>query len=45
MRVLCKQNKAGEDSRIGAVNGGVPIPVFYGKGSMGPAAARRRRTT
>jgi 4-hydroxy-4-methyl-2-oxoglutarate aldolase len=34
MRVLelCEKKKGGEDSRIGSIKQGVPVPVFYGKG-------------
>jgi hypothetical protein len=34
MRVLelCEKKKGGEDSRIGSINQGVPVPVFYSKG-------------
>ena len=29
---LCEKKKKGEDSRIGSINEGVPVPVFYNKG-------------
>jgi regulator of RNase E activity RraA len=34
MRVLelCEKKKGGEDTRIGSIKQGVPVPVFYGKG-------------
>ena len=34
MRVLelCEKKKGGEDSRIGSIREGVPVPVFYSKG-------------
>jgi 4-hydroxy-4-methyl-2-oxoglutarate aldolase len=34
MRVLelCEKKKGGEDTRIGAIQDGVPVPVFYNKG-------------
>jgi 4-hydroxy-4-methyl-2-oxoglutarate aldolase len=34
MRVLelCEKKKGGEDNRIGSIQEGVPVPVFYGKG-------------
>ena len=29
---LCEKKKTAEDTRIGAIKDGVPVPVFYGKG-------------
>ena len=29
---LCEKKKQAEDTRIGAISQGVPVPVFYGKG-------------
>ena len=29
---LCEKKKNAEDTRIGAIQDGVPLPVFYGKG-------------
>jgi hypothetical protein len=29
---LCEKKKRAEDTRIGAISQGVPVPEFYGKG-------------
>jgi len=29
---LCEKKKKGEDTRIGSINQGVPVPIFYNKG-------------
>ena len=39
---LCEKKKHGEDTRIGAISQGVPVPVFYGKGEGGRCAVIAR---